>query len=494
MFSNTGFEREAILNALDKSQAIIHFQPDGTILWANDNFLAAMGYTLDEIKGKHHSLFVDPAYATMQDYKNFWQSLKEGQFHAAEYKRLAKGGREIWIQASYNPVKDRNGKVCKVVKYATDITTQTLQNADYKGQIEAIGKSQAVIMFTLDGIITWANENFLNAVGYSLDEISNQHHRMFVEQEFARSSEYAAFWESLKRGEFQAAEYRRFGKGGKEIWIQASYNPIFDPNGKPFKVVKYATDITAQVKRRMENQRIGGQVDSNLGTIADAVNNASRQTTSAAQSSSQAASTVQTIAAAAEELNSSIHEIAQSMATSKESVEEALSLTEKADHSTQELSQAAGNMSGIVGIIQDIANQINLLALNATIESARAGEAGKGFAVVASEVKNLATQVAQATDKISQEISGMQTISGDVVDALNNIKTAITTVHGSVVGVASAIEEQSAVTGEISSHMQTAACAVDEVDNNLKEILSSMEVSNQYTREVKELSQSLVSA
>lgn len=492
--SRESVERQALLEALDRSQAVIHFNLDGTILWANDNFLAAVGYSLSEIQNKHHSLFVEPAYAQGAEYRDFWRRLREGEFQAAEYKRFGKGGREIWIQASYNPIFDKNGKPYKVVKYATDITDQTLQNADYKGQIEAIGKSQAVIHFDLDGTIQWANENFLLTVGYPLEEIKGKHHRMFCDAALAASAEYAMFWEKLRRGQFQAAEYRRVGKGGKEIWIQASYNPIFDPAGKPFKVVKYATDITQQVNQREEKARIGNLVDQNLGTIAQAVDNASSRTTSAASSSTQAATTVQTIAAAAEELNSSIQEIASSMAHSREAVLGAIALTEEADQSTQKLSNAAEQMSGIVSIIQDIANQINLLALNATIESARAGEAGKGFAVVASEVKNLAAQVGQATDKISGEIKNMQDVSGSVVGALTRIKSAVMTVEDSVTSIASAIEEQSAVTSQMSAHMQTASVACSEVDNNLRDILTAMETSNTYTKEVQEMSKELVAA
>ncbi len=490
--SNKIKEQEALLAALDTSQAVIHFNLNGIIETANQNFLNAVGYTLPEIQGKHHSMFVEPGYETSAEYATFWKTLREGRFQAAEYKRYGKGGKEIWIQASYNPLFDKNGKPYKVVKYATDITAQTLQNADFKGQIDAIGKSQAVIHFNTDGTIQWANENFLKTVGYSLSEIQGKHHSMFVESQFSQSAEYGHFWTSLRDGKFQAAEFQRVGKDGKEIWIQASYNPIFDPSGKPFKVVKYATNITDNVRKRDEKSRIGSMVDQNLGSIAEAVNNATIRTTSATSSSSEAAMTVQTIAAAAEELNSSIQEISASMAHSRTSVDEAIMLTESADRTTKQLAEAAGQMSGIVAIIQDIANQINLLALNATIESARAGEAGKGFAVVASEVKNLATQVGQATDKISGEIGNRQTVSSEVASSLTQIKSAINSVGESITGIASAIEEQSAVTGQMSSHMQTASTACNEVDNNLRDIMSAMEVSNQYTKEVRDMSKNLV--
>lgn len=250
-------ETIAKLEALDRVQAVIEFNMDGTIITANDNFLNAMGYTLDEIKGKHHSLFVEPGYLESTEYKVFWDTLKRGEYQSAEYKRFGKGGKEVWIQASYNPILDFDGEPFKVVKYATDVTSQKLLNANYAGQIEAIGKAQAVIEFNMDGTIITANDNFLNAVGYTLDEIKGKHHSLFVEPEYLESAEYKAFWGKLNRGEYETAEYKRFGKGGKEVWIQASYNPILDLNGNPFKVVKYATDVTSQ---KLMNANYSGQI------------------------------------------------------------------------------------------------------------------------------------------------------------------------------------------------------------------------------------------
>ncbi|MGO9240172.1 MAG: PAS domain-containing protein [Bryobacteraceae bacterium] len=239
-------EKEAKITAIGKSQAVIEFQMDGTVITANDNFLKALGYTLDEVKGRHHSMFVDEAYRQSGEYREFWAKLNRGEYQAAEYMRIGKGGREVWIQASYNPILDPSGKPFKVVKYATDVTQQKLVSADYAGQIAAVSKSQAVIQFQMDGTVITANDNFLKTLGYTLDEVKGRHHSMFVDEAYRQSGEYREFWAKLNRGEYQAAEYRRIGKGGKEVWIQASYNPILDLNGKPFKVVKYATDVTQE--------------------------------------------------------------------------------------------------------------------------------------------------------------------------------------------------------------------------------------------------------
>ena len=243
------------LEAINRSQAVIEFNLDGTILKANDNFLNAVGYSLAEIQGQHHRMFVEPTYGLSADYSQFWNRLRQGEYQSGEFHRLGKGGRDIWIQASYNPIFDRDGKPLKVVKYASDITQQKMRNADYSGQIDAIGKSQAVIEFNLDGTIVSANENFLSTLGYSIHEITSRSHAMFVEEGYKTSNEYRSFWDALRRGEYQSGEFKRVGKDGRDVWIQASYNPIFDMNGRPFKVVKYASDTTAVVEMRKENER-----------------------------------------------------------------------------------------------------------------------------------------------------------------------------------------------------------------------------------------------
>jgi methyl-accepting chemotaxis protein len=411
--------------AANRSQAVIEFNMDGTVRTANENFLKTIGYSLDEIMGKHHSLFVEPSVRDSAGYRDFWAALNRGEYQAAEYKRIGKGGREIWLQASYNPIFDDKGRPAKVVKFATDVTEQKLRNADMAGQIAAIGKSQAVIEFDMDGIVLTANDNFLHALGYSLGEIKGKHHSMFVDASERDGVAYREFWNALHRGEYQAAEYKRIGKGGREIYIQASYNPIFDLNGKPFKVVKFATDVTKQVLARIGNEQVRGMME--------------------------------TVAAGAEELNASVREISETMTKSRQTASGAVDRVANADAQAQRLTNAAQSMSGIVELINNITGQINLLALNATIESARAGEAGRGFAVVAAEVKNLANQAKQATDKIGEEISSLNIISGDVAGALNAIKQAITEVSEYVTSTAAAVEEQSTVTSEMSTSMQRAA-------------------------------------
>ena len=245
-----------MLGAIDRVMAVIEFTPDGTIITANENFSAAMGYALSEIQGRHHRMFADPAYAASDDYRQFWARLGRGEFVASEFKRFAKGNREIWLQASYNPIRDSTGRVVRVVKFATDITEQQNRAIDATGQIEAINRSQAVIAFNLDGTIISANSNFCGAIGYDFDEIKGRHHRMFVETAYGQSREYVEFWDRLRRGEFQSGEFKRVGKGGRPVWIQATYNPICNSDGVPVKVVKYASDITAMVEKRLRNDKL----------------------------------------------------------------------------------------------------------------------------------------------------------------------------------------------------------------------------------------------
>jgi methyl-accepting chemotaxis protein len=410
------------IQAIHRSQAVVEFGLDGTILTANEKFLQAMGYALPEIAGKRHIMFVAESERASAEYRDFWAALGRGEYRAGEFKRIAKDGREVWLQATYNPILGLDGKPSKIVKFGSDVTQARLESANNKGQIQAINRSQAVIEFGLDGKILRVNENFQQTMGYAASEIIGRHHAMFVAPADRESESYRAFWVALARGEFRSGEFKRISKGGREVWLRATYNAIFDLNGKPFKVVKFATDVTTQVVAR---ERFAELTDS--------------------------------VAAGAHQLSDSISEISATMLRSQQTADSAVQRVAAADESTQGLYAAAQAMGRVLDLITKITQQINLLALNATIESARAGEAGRGFAVVANEVKSLAGQAKQATDEIAREIDGVRGASGGVLAALSAIKQAIDSVSGFVTSTAAAVERQSAVTESISATMRTAA-------------------------------------
>ena len=413
--------RNADLNgqiaAIHKAQAVIEFDLDGHVLMANQNFLDAMGYTLDELLGRHHRLFVAPDRRDTPQYCAFWDKLKRGEYDAGRYRRIHKDGSDVWLQASYNPIFDQQGRPFKVVKYATDVTEQQRRQADTEGQLAAISKVQGIIEFDLDGNILRANDLFLDAMGYREDELRGRHHSMLVLPEETRSPAYKEFWRKLRGGEYDTGQYLRIGKNGRRVWIEASYNPIFDAEGRPFKVVKFATDITKRF------------------TAAQTLRVAVQGLTENAERAGQANTLARDACLIAEEGGKTV---ATTPAT------------------TGAITDSSRRISEIIGVMDGIAFQTNILALNAAVEAARAGPHGKGFAVVAAEVRSLAQNSASAAKEIKDLITtSVQQIGNGAEQVqsagatMENIVTSsrrVTEIMGEVVEVSLA---QSAKLGEV---------------------------------------------
>jgi methyl-accepting chemotaxis protein len=456
--------------ALERSQAVVEFTPEGNILRANENFLAALGYELAEIIGRHHSMFVPEEDRDSDAYAAFWADLGRGTFKSAEFRRVTKQGRSILIQATYNPVLNRKGEVVKVVKFASDITKDAVRRRDLESQIEAVSRANAMIEFKPDGTILSANANFLSAMGYQLDEIAGRHHSIFVTQDERDSDAYARFWTEIAAGAFKSAEFERVSKSGETVFIRATYNPVLGLDGKPYKVVKIAADITQTVREGRMRQATVAATAERINTIAATSTEASERAASASSATERASENVQAVAAGAEELSSSIAEISRQVGEANQVSTQAMEKTERADAVMKRLEGEAGAIGDVVRLITDIAEQTNLLALNATIEAARAGEAGKGFAVVASEVKSLAEQTAKATSQISRQVSGIQTGSSEAAEAMAEIRKVIEMLSGISSGISAAVEEQSAVTEDISGNMATAAQGVETVNAAITDI------------------------
>ncbi len=527
----------AVLSALGRSLAMIEFDPTGKILFANENFCSAMGYELSEIKGQHHSMFVEPDYARSAEYKSFWTKLGRGEFDAREYKRVAKGGREVWIQASYNPVLNAKGAVLKVVKFATDITAEKLKNAESAGKLEAISRVQAVIEFTPNGEILTANENFLSTVGYRLEEIKGQHHRLFVEPAYGQSGDYQEFWRKLNRGEFIAAEFKRIGKGGKEVWIQASYNPIFDMNNKVMKVVKFATDVTDRVvavneigaglarladrdlEHRIEKpftpafeklrldfnlsleklQATLVQISESAHVIQSGTQEISSASDDLSRRTEQQAASLEETAAALDQITATVKKSAEGAGHAREVVvaadedaKKSALVVRQAVEAMDAIAKSAQQISQIIGVIDEIAFQTNLLALNAGVEAARAGDAGRGFAVVASEVRALAQRSAEAAKEIKGLISASTTqvdhgvkLVAETGRSLERIMTQVAEINDVVGDIAAGAKEQATGLDEVN----TAINQMDQVtQQNAAMVEESTAASHSLSQETSQLS------
>ena len=421
-----GVELEGRVAAIDRSQAVIEFALDGTVLTANENFLGLLGYSLAEVQGKHHRIFVDPEDAAGSEYQRFWEKLGRGQYDEGTYRRLTRDGRDIFIQATYNPILDPEGRPIKVVKYAVDVTGTTVQSAEFASRVQAVDRAQAVIEFDLEGNILTANENFLRTMGYSLKELQGQQHALFCSPEYRVSAEYRDFWLRLRKGDFIAGRFHRVGKYDRDVWIQATYNPIFDLRGRPFKVIKYAYDVTVQAQLEQLIAAKSGEMNETVAELSHSIDE------------------IASNAVQARDLASETHSNAQTGFEALKRSLEAIDL----------IRRSSGSIAEIVRVIGEIAAQTNLLAFNASIEAARAGEHGVGFSVVAGEVRKLAERSSTAAGQIAELIAESET---RVTEGAEVSRAAQTAFESIVTSVARTSESISTIAGATRLQQDTSA-------------------------------------
>ncbi len=380
-------EQAGLLDAINRSMAVIEFDLDGVVLRANDNFLKTMGYTAEQAIGQPHRRFCTPEFGRSAQYTDLWSRLKNGEFKSGTFERVDGKGQPIWLEASYNPIKDASGRVVKVVKYAMDVTAKVQQESEANAKLQAIDRAMAVIEFNLDGSILTANQNFLTRMGYTLAELKGKHHRLFCTPALVNSSAYEDFWRRLNQGELFQGQFERVDKRGQTVWLEANYNPVYDAAGRLCKVVKFASDVTARVEQHEQDAR-----------SASAAYHISVATRKVAEQGTQV------IQQAASEMREIAEDIAQSSTL------------------IAQLGERSEQITAIVNTIRAIADQTNLLALNAAIEAARAGEQGRGFAVVADEVRQLAARTSGSTAEISSMIGLIQNETRQAIKSMEGTR------------------------------------------------------------------------
>ncbi len=384
---HTNAQQASLLDAIERSMAVIEFDLQGTVLRANENFLKTMSYRAEQIEGQPHRMFCTPAFTRSAEYNQLWTQLRNGQFQSGTFERVGGDGQSVWLEASYNPVRDHTGQVIKVVKYAMDVTPRLQAESEANAKLGAIDRAMAVIEFNLDGTIITANANFLQRMGYSLAQIQGKHHRLFCKPDLANSSTYSEFWKRLNQGELFNGQFERIDKNGQTVWLEANYNPVYDASGRLCKVVKFASDITARVQQHAADAASAAQayhISLSTRDIAE-----------------KGADVIQQTASGMREIAADIDGSSQLIA---------------------KLGERSQQITAIVNTIRGIADQTNLLALNAAIEAARAGEQGRGFAVVADEVRQLAARTSGSTAEISSMIAMIQEETRQAIDSMEGTR------------------------------------------------------------------------